>query len=34
MIDHLFKKSSTDLGLRGRDGFFGDGQINAEKAVQ
>lgn len=34
MIDHLFKKSSTDLGLRGKDGFFGDGQINAGKAVQ
>ncbi len=34
MIDQVLKKSSTDLGLRSRDGFFGDGQINAEKAVQ
>ena len=34
MIDQVFKKSSTDLGLRGKDGFFGDGQVNAEKAVR
>ena len=34
MIDHVFKRSAMDLGLRGKDSFFGDGQINAEKAVQ
>ena len=34
MIDQVLKNASTDLGAHGKDGYFGNGQINAEKAVK
>ena len=34
MIDWVLRNSSTDLGAHGRDGYFGNGQINAGKAVR
>ncbi len=33
-IKQILKRSSTDLGPRGRDKEFGDGLINADKALQ
>lgn len=33
LVDLILKRTSTDLGTRGRDRFFGNGQINATKAV-
>jgi subtilisin family serine protease len=33
-IKQILKRSSTDLGPRGRDKDFGDGLINADKALQ
>lgn len=33
LVELLLRKSSTDMGIRGKDAFFGNGQINAAKAV-
>lgn len=33
LVELLLRKSSTDMGTPGRDKYFGNGQINAAKAV-
>ena len=33
LVDLLFRKSATDYGTPGKDRFFGNGQVNAGKAV-
>ncbi|PWV51969.1 S8 family serine peptidase [Chitinophaga sp. S165] len=33
LVELILRKSSTDYGLPGKDAFFGNGQINAGKAV-
>lgn len=33
LVELILRKSSSDLGTKGRDGFFGNGHINAARAV-
>ena len=33
LVERILRKSSDDYGPRGKDAFFGNGQVNAEKAV-